>query len=35
MDEELTNLTALQNVYAANAKVMTTVREMFSVLMQL
>ncbi len=35
MDEELTNLTALQNVYAANAKVMTTVREMFTVLMQL
>ena len=35
MDQELTNLTALQNVYAANAKVMTTVREMFSVLMQM
>ncbi|MCX8502404.1 MAG: flagellar hook-associated protein FlgK [Beijerinckiaceae bacterium] len=35
MDEELTNLTALQNVYAANAKVMTTIREMFTVLMQL
>jgi len=35
MDEELTNLTALQNVYAANAKVMTTVREMFTTLMQL
>ena len=35
MDEELTNLTALQNVYAANAKVLTAVREMFSVLMQM
>ena len=35
MDQELTNLTALQNVYAANAKVMTTVREMFTVLMQM
>jgi flagellar hook-associated protein 1 len=35
MDEELTNLTALQNVYAANAKVMTAVRDMFTVLMQM
>lgn len=35
MDKELTDLTQLQGVYAANAKVLTAVKEMFDVLMRI
>jgi flagellar hook-associated protein 1 FlgK len=35
IDEEMTNLLTLQNAYAANARVLTTVKEMFDVLMQM
>jgi len=35
MDRELTDLTQLQNVYTANARVLTAVKEMFDVLMRM
>jgi len=35
IDQEMGNLLALQNAYGANARVLTTVNEMFSVLMQM
>ena len=35
MDQELTNMTQLQNVYTANARVLTTVKDMFDVLMRM
>ncbi|MGO3933919.1 flagellar hook-associated protein FlgK [Rhodopseudomonas pseudopalustris] len=34
MDEEMAHLLALQNAYSANARVMSTINEMYSVLMQ-
>jgi len=34
IDEEMANLLALQNAYAANARVMSTVNSMFQALMQ-
>jgi len=35
MDKELTDLTQLQNVYTANARVLTAVKDMFDVLMRM
>ena len=35
MDKELTDLTQLQNVYTANARVLTAVKDMFDVLMRI
>jgi flagellar hook-associated protein 1 FlgK len=35
IDEEMTSLLTLQNAYAANARILTTVKEMFDVLMQM
>jgi len=35
IDEEMTILVQLQNAYAANARVMSTVREMFDLLRQM
>jgi flagellar hook-associated protein 1 FlgK len=34
VDQEMANLLNLQNAYGANARIMTTVREMFQELMQ-
>jgi flagellar hook-associated protein 1 FlgK len=34
IDTELSNLIALQNAYAANARVMTTIQQMMSTLLQ-
>ena len=35
IDEEMANLLTLQNVYAANARVLSTVKEMLDMLMRL
>jgi flagellar hook-associated protein 1 FlgK len=35
IDEEMSNLLTLQNAYAANARVLTTVKDMFDILMQM
>ena len=35
IDQEMSNLLALQNAYAANARVMSTVRDMLTSLMQM
>jgi flagellar hook-associated protein 1 len=35
IDEEMSNLLSLQNAYAANARVLTTIRDMFDYLMKL
>lgn len=35
IDVEMANLLALQNTYGANARVMSTVKEMFDMLMQI
>ena len=34
IDTEMSNLIALQNAYGANARVMTTIQQMFSTLLQ-
>jgi flagellar hook-associated protein 1 FlgK len=35
IDEEMSNLLTLQNAYAANARVLTTIKDMFDMLMQM
>jgi flagellar hook-associated protein 1 FlgK len=34
IDEEMAHLLALQNAYSANARVMSTVKDMYTALMQ-
>ena len=35
IDQEMSNLLTLQNAYAANARVLTTIKDMFDTLMQM
>ena len=35
IDQEMANLLTLQNAYAANARVLTTIKAMFDTLMQM
>jgi len=35
VDDELSNLLVLQNAYAANARVMSTIKDLFDVLMSI